>query len=59
MQAIVWVEPHERGEAISAYGDYLTEVQVAEIKGAPETALVNLRLNLSERTGIVLIVPEG
>jgi len=55
----VFIEPHERGEAIEAYADKLTPEQIAEIEEAPETALVRLSLDYSARTAKVLIIPEG
>lgn len=43
MLAAVFIEPHERYEAIEAYGDKLTPEQIEEIKDAPESALIRLQ----------------
>ena len=57
MIASVWIEPHERYEAIEAYRDRLSADQIASIEEAPETALIQLRLNGGETT--LMIVEEG
>lgn len=54
----IWIEPHERHEAVQVYRDRLTAEQVDEIEDAPESALVRLNINVGAPTE-VLIVPEG
>lgn len=38
----VFIEPHERHEAVEAWKDRLTPEQIDEIDDAPETALIRL-----------------
>lgn len=57
MIAVVWIEPHERYEAIEAYRERLSPEQISEIEDAPETALIQLRLNGAETN--LMIVEEG
>lgn len=42
MIAAVFIEPHERFEAVEAYRDRLTPAQIDEVTDAPEGALVQL-----------------
>jgi len=39
----VFIEPHERFEAMEAYRQWLTIRQQAEIEDAPESAIICLR----------------
>jgi hypothetical protein len=41
---IVYIEPHERLEAIQAYGDRLSDVQKEQIENAPDDAHIRLQL---------------
>jgi hypothetical protein len=38
----IFIEPHERYEALEAYKDWLSADQVAEIEDAPEGAMFSL-----------------
>jgi len=42
MTVNIWIEPHERGEAIEAYKDWLSIDQIEEIENAAEGALIQL-----------------
>lgn len=42
MQFNVFVEPHERAEAIEAYGDWLSANDIFAINDAPEDAPIQL-----------------
>ncbi len=57
----VWIEPHERHEAIEAYRDRLTESQIEQIEEAPETALIQLQMGLCGDPAVnaVHIIEEG
>lgn len=57
MIATVFVEPHERFEALAAYSDKLTAEQVAKIDDAPESALICLRFCGGPTE--VLVIEEG
>lgn len=58
MQTAVWIEPHERFEAVEAYRDRLSPAQIDEITEAPEGALIRLTLGTHVPTQ-VLVVEEG
>lgn len=49
MMASIFIEPHERFEAIQVYRDRLTDKQVEQIEEAPDGALINLRFGIGER----------
>lgn len=57
----VWIEPHERHEAIQAYKDWLSPAEIEQIEDAPETALIRLDLGICGDRGInaVHIIEEG
>ena len=57
MKIEIWVEPHERHEALDAYRDRLTDQQVEEIENAPDGAM--FRLQLWPGKASVLVVEEG
>lgn len=57
MIASIWIEPHERHEAIEAYRARLSDAQVTMIEEAPETALIKLRVRDGETS--LMIVEEG
>jgi hypothetical protein len=59
MMASIWIEPHERHEAIEAYKDRLTPDQIARIADAPEGALINLRFGIGEPGANVSVIEEG
>jgi hypothetical protein len=54
----VFIEPHERHEALEAYRQWLTSAQEAEIKDAPETAIIRLR-RVKPGGTIVTVIEEG
>lgn len=55
--ATVFIEPHERAEAIEAYKDRLTTDQVDEIKDAPDGALIRLSVGRGQLD--LTIIEEG
>ena len=56
--ASVFIEPHERFEALEVYRDRLTPSQVDEIEEAPESAIIRLIL-VTDQTTVVQIIEEG
>ena len=59
MMASVFIEPHERYEAIEAYRDKLSAEQIEQIKDAPDGALVNLQWGIGTAETKLLIIEEG
>jgi len=59
VMASIFIEPHERDEAIVAYKERLTPEQVQQIKDAPESAIINLRYGIGESGITVVILEEG
>lgn len=59
MNAIVFIEPHERFEAVEAYRDRLTAEQIEEVTDAPEGALVQLNFGVGIEGTRVIIIEEG
>jgi hypothetical protein len=59
MNAMIFIQPHERGEAIEAYGDKLSAEQIDEIRDAPETALVQLNFGITAPGAKIIIIEEG
>lgn len=59
MIATVFIEPHERSEAVDAYRDRLTAEQVDEITDAPESAIVRLSFGVGAVGTTVQIIEEG
>ena len=59
MMATVFIEPHERYEAIEAYRDRLTPEQIEEVADAPEGALVQLNFGLGIAGTRVIVIEEG
>jgi hypothetical protein len=55
MNALVFIAPHERHEAIEAYRDRLTAEQIDEIEAAPEGAIVQLNFGVGMGTRVILI----
>lgn len=53
----IFIEPHERYEAVEAYADRLSPTQIETITDAPETALI--RLQISDSSTQVLVIEEG
>ncbi len=59
MAMCVFIQPHERGEAIEAYKDWLTPEQIDEIDEAPETALVKITRDFNHPGTKITIIEEG
>ena len=59
MMATIFIEPHERFEAIEAYKDRLTPKQIEEVNEAPDGALVQLNFGLGIAGARVIIIEEG
>lgn len=59
MIAAVFIEPHERAEALEAYKDRLTPEQVEQIDDAPETAIIQLRFGIDAAGTVVTVIEEG
>jgi hypothetical protein len=59
MMASIFIMPHERGEALEAYRDRLTEAQVDEIDEAPETAIIKLDFGVGAPGTLVTVIEEG
>jgi hypothetical protein len=59
MKAVVFIEPHERFEAVEAYKDRLTAEQIDEVTEAPEGALVQLNFGVGIDGTRVIIIEEG
>lgn len=59
MIAAVFIEPHERFEAIEAYRDRLTAEQVDEISDAPDGALVQLKFGIGMAGTTITVIDEG
>ncbi len=59
MMAAVYIEPHERFEAIEAYRDRLSLEQVEAIKDAPDEALIELRFGIGDSITQLRIIEEG
>jgi hypothetical protein len=57
MNAVIFIEPHERSDAVGAYEDRLNKDQIDEIFDAPESALV--RLDIRDGKTEVMIIEEG
>ena len=57
MNITVFIEPHERFEALQAYSARLSDVQRDQIEDAPETAII--RLQLWPGKSNVTIIEEG
>lgn len=55
----IFVQPHERREAIDAYRDRLSPAQIQEIDDAPEEALVRISFGINQPGAVVLVIPEG
>lgn len=59
MMTAVFIEPHERGEAIEAYASRLTFEQIDQIQDAPDGALVRLDFGIGGPGATVTIIEEG
>jgi hypothetical protein len=59
MMAVVFIEPHERFEAVEAYKDRLTPEQINEMTEAPDGALIQLNFGVGIDGTRVTIIEEG
>jgi hypothetical protein len=59
MMMTVFIEPHERYEAVEAYRQRLTLAQIEEVKDAPEGAIVQLNFGIGIDGTRVIIIEEG
>jgi hypothetical protein len=59
MIASVFIEPHERFEAVEAYKDRLTPEQIEEVTEAPDGAIVQLRFGTDMAGTQITIIEEG
>ena len=59
MMAVVFVQPHERSDAIEAYGDRLNPEQIDMIYDAPESAIIELRFGVGKAETQLMIIEEG
>lgn len=59
MIASVFIEPHERYEAIEAYRARLTAEQIEQIKDAPDGALINLKFGVGADGTTLTVIEEG
>ena len=59
MNALVFIMPHERGEAIEAYRDKLTLEQIDDIRDAPDEAIVQLNFGVGIEGTRVIVIEEG
>lgn len=57
--ASVFIEPHERYEAIEAYHDRLTSWQITQIKNAPASAIIKLQFGIGTPGTSVIVIEEG
>jgi len=59
MNVLVFIEPHERFEAVEAYRQRLTPAQIREITDAPDGALVQLNFGVGIEGTRVIVIEEG
>jgi hypothetical protein len=59
MIATIFIEPHERYEALEVYKDRLSANQIEEIEDAPESAIIQLRWGFKDGGASVTIIEEG
>lgn len=59
MMAAVFIEPHERGDAVDAYKDRLTLDQIDEIYDAPDGAIIKLSFGVAVPGTQITIIEEG
>ncbi len=55
--AAIYIEPHERQEALIAYRDRLTNAQAEQIEDAPDGALI--QLTIIGPGVLVTVIEEG
>lgn len=59
MNASIFIMPHERAEALEAYARYLNAEQIEQIDDAPETAIINLKINVDTPVCTLTVIEEG
>lgn len=59
MMAAVFIEPHERFEALAVYRDRLTPEQIEQIEDAPDGALIRLSFGIGAAGATLQIIEEG
>ena len=59
MMASIFIEPHERYEAIEAYRDKLSAEQIEQIKDAPDEAIINIQWGMGSAETKITIIEEG
>ncbi len=59
MMAAVFIEQHERFDAVEAYKDRLTPEQIDAILDAPDSALIQLRFGVGAAGTDVMVIEEG
>lgn len=59
MIAVIFIEPHERSEAVEAYRDRLNAEQVDEIYDAPDGAIIRIDFGVGVSGVTVQVIEEG
>ena len=59
IRTVIFIEPHERFEAVEVYKDKLTAEQIDVIYDAPENALIELRARRETEMYEVMVIEEG
>lgn len=59
MMAAVFIEQHERFDAVEAYKDRLTPEQIDTILEAPDSALIQIRFGIGNPATEVMVIEEG
>lgn len=59
MMMAVFIEPHERAEALEVYRQWLTTEQEEEIKDAPEGAIIKLSRDIGQLGTRITVIEEG
>lgn len=59
MMAVVFIEPHERSDAVEAYYSHLTGAQIAEIYNAPDDAIIELKFGVGSSGTQLLVIEKG
>jgi hypothetical protein len=57
--AAVFIESHERYEAVEAYRDRLSAEQIDKISDAPDGAIIHLQFGIGAAGTQVTIIEEG
>lgn len=59
MMGAVFLEQHERFDAVETYKDRLTPEQIDTILDAPDSALIQIRFGLGSAGTEVMVIEEG